>query len=63
QPFIPHQTPLGQLPHSSTQHQHFPKYQPISHNILTYFTKITTFHHQFLQILKPSISLYQQTQL
>ncbi|MCH4446848.1 sterile alpha motif-like domain-containing protein [Staphylococcus haemolyticus] len=57
------QTPLGELAHWISQDQHFPKYERISDNILSYFTKITTLDHEFLEIVKRSISLYEQSQL
>lgn len=45
QGFIGDQTPLGELAHWISQDQHFPKYERISDNILSYFTKITTLDH------------------
>ena len=47
QGFIGDQTPLGELAHWISQDQHFPKYERISDNILSYFTKITTLDHEF----------------
>lgn len=63
QGFIGDQTPLGELAHQINQDQHFPKYERVSDNILSYFTKITTLDHEFLEIVKRSISLYEQSQL
>lgn len=54
---------LGELAHWISQDQHFPKYERISDNILSYFTKITTLDHEFLEVVKRSISLYEQSQL
>lgn len=63
QGFIGDQTLLGELAHWINQDQYFPKYERISDNILSYFTKITTLDHEFLEIVKRSISLYEQSQL
>ena len=63
QGLIGDQTPLGELAHRINQDQHFPKYERVSDNILSYFTKITKLDHEFLEIVKRSISLYEQSQL
>lgn len=52
QGFIGDQTPLGELAHWISQDQHFPKYERISDNILSYFTKITTLDHEFFRSRK-----------
>ncbi|UDI77381.1 hypothetical protein HYI43_01995 [Staphylococcus taiwanensis] len=63
QGFIGDQTPLGELAQWINQDQQFPKYESISANILSYFSKITTLDHEFLEIVKRSLSLYEQSQL
>ncbi|PNN30228.1 hypothetical protein AL503_000025 [Staphylococcus haemolyticus] len=63
QGFIGDQTPLGELAHRINQDQHFPKYERVSDNILSYFTKIYNIGPRILEIVKRSISLYEQSQL
>ncbi|MGZ2416978.1 uncharacterized protein YozE (UPF0346 family) [Staphylococcus caledonicus] len=63
QGFIGDKTPLGELTQWINQDQYFPKHEDFSENILNYFLKIPALDHEFLEIVKRSISLYEQSRL
>ncbi|PNZ70049.1 hypothetical protein E2556_02270 [Staphylococcus croceilyticus] len=60
QGFVDDQTPLGELAHWINEDQSFPKQERLSDNILDYFINFPTLDHEFLEIVKRSISLYEQ---
>ena len=62
QGFIGDQTPLGELAHWISQDRISQSMNEFLITYLVIFTKITTLDHEFLEIVKRSISLYEQSQ-
>lgn len=60
QGFVDDQTPLGELAQWINEDHSFPKQERLSANILDYFINFPTLDHEFLEIVKRSISLYEQ---
>lgn len=61
QSFVGDRTPLGDLAHWVNQDKAFPKEEKITDNILSYFKQITNLDHELLEIVKRSLSLYDQS--
>lgn len=59
QGFIDDKTPLGELASWINQDQDFPKDECLAENILDYFSKMSMLDHEFLEIVKRSLSLYE----
>ena len=59
QGFIDDKTPLGELAAWINQDQDFPKHECLAENILDYFSRISMLDHEFLEIVKRSLSLYE----
>ncbi|EHJ07325.1 sterile alpha motif-like domain-containing protein [Staphylococcus simiae] len=59
--FVNDKTPLGDLATWVKQDDTFPKHEKIAENILSYFHQMTNLDHGFLEIVKRSLSLYDET--
>ncbi|RZI08254.1 hypothetical protein EIG89_15945, partial [Staphylococcus aureus] len=53
-------TPLGQLAIWIKEDYSFPKQEKLTENILAYFHQMSNIDHEFLEIVKRSLSLYDQ---
>ncbi|MBO1199539.1 sterile alpha motif-like domain-containing protein [Staphylococcus simiae] len=58
--FVNDKTPLGDLATWVKQDDKFPKQEKIAENILSYFHQMTNLDHSFLEIVKRSLSLYDE---
>ena len=60
QSFTGDQTPLGELAAWVDKDIQFPKEQKLADNILLYFKQVTNLDDEILEIVKRSLSLYEQ---
>ena len=60
QSFTGDQTPLGELAAWVDKDIQFPKEEKLADNILLYFTQVTNLDDEILEIVKRSLSLYEQ---
>ncbi|NGD16325.1 hypothetical protein G0V71_01390 [Staphylococcus aureus] len=60
QTFKDDKTPLGELAIWIKEDDSFPKQEKLTENILSYFHKMSNIDHEFLEIVKRSLSLYDQ---
>ncbi|MBP3032878.1 sterile alpha motif-like domain-containing protein [Staphylococcus warneri] len=60
QSFTGDQTPLGELAAWVDKDIQFPKEEKLADNILLYFKQVTNLDDEILEIVKRSLSLYQQ---
>ena len=60
QSFTGDQTPLGELAEWVDKDIQFPKEEKLADNILLYFKQVTNLDDEILEIVKRSLSLYQQ---
>lgn len=61
QSFVGDQTPLGDLAKWVNQDQSFPKQESVIENILDYFNEIANLDSEFLETVKRSLSLYEES--
>lgn len=61
QSFTGDQTPLGELAAWVDKDIQFPKEEKLADNILLYFKQVTNLDDEILEIVKRSLSLYEQT--
>ena len=61
QSFTGDQTPLGELVAWVDKDIQFPKEEKLADNILLYFKQVTNLDDEILEIVKRSLSLYEQT--
>jgi hypothetical protein len=57
------QTPLGELAAWINQDAHFPIEETVADNILNYFNGLKDFDHELIEIVKRSLSLYEQSRM
>lgn len=60
QTFKDDKTPLGELAIWIKEDDSFPKQEKLTENILPYFHQMSNIDHEFLEIVKRSLSLYDQ---
>ncbi|CAM4116015.1 hypothetical protein CD116_07670 [Staphylococcus schweitzeri] len=60
QTFKDDKTPLGELAIWIKEDESFPKKEKLTENILSYFHQTSNLDHEFLEIVKRSLSLYDQ---
>ncbi|CXY52714.1 TPA: sterile alpha motif-like domain-containing protein [Staphylococcus aureus] len=60
QTFKDDKTPLGELAIWIKEDDSFPKQEKLTENILFYFHQMSNIDHEFLEIVKRSLSLYDQ---
>ncbi|HCZ1362508.1 TPA: sterile alpha motif-like domain-containing protein [Staphylococcus aureus] len=60
QTFKDDKTPLGELAIWIKEDDSFPKQEKLTENILSYFHQMSNIDHEFLEIVKGSLSLYDQ---
>ncbi|HFZ5508569.1 TPA: sterile alpha motif-like domain-containing protein [Staphylococcus aureus] len=60
QTFKDDKTPLGELAIWIKEDDSFPKQEKLTENILSYFRQMSNIDHEFLEIVKRSLSLYDQ---
>lgn len=60
QTFKDDKTPLGELAIWIKEDDSFPKQEKLTENILSYFHQMSNIDHEFLKIVKRSLSLYDQ---
>ncbi|HEK6707909.1 TPA: sterile alpha motif-like domain-containing protein [Staphylococcus aureus] len=60
QTFKDDKTPLGELAIWIKEDDSFPKQEKLTENILSYFHQMSNIDHEFLEIVKTSLSLYDQ---
>ncbi|KTW24446.1 YozE family protein [Staphylococcus warneri] len=60
QSFTGDQTPLGELVAWVDKDIQFPKEEKLADNILLYFKQVTNLDDEILEIVKRSLSLYEQ---
>ncbi|HBI8856793.1 TPA: sterile alpha motif-like domain-containing protein [Staphylococcus aureus] len=60
QTFKDDKTPLGELAIWIKEDDSFPKQEKLTENILSYFQQMSNIDHEFLEIVKRSLSLYDQ---
>lgn len=60
QGFTGDQTPLGELAAWVDKDVQFPKEEQLAKNILNYFKQITNLDDEILEIVKRSLSIYEQ---
>ncbi|HDD0313918.1 TPA: sterile alpha motif-like domain-containing protein [Staphylococcus aureus] len=60
QTFKDDKTPLGELAIWIKEDDSFPKQEKLTENILSYFHQMPNIDHEFLEIVKRSLSLYDQ---
>lgn len=60
QGFTGDQTPLGELAAWVNKDVQFPKEEKLAKNILNYFKQITNLDDEILEIVKRSLSIYEQ---
>jgi len=60
QSFTGDQTPLGELAAWVDKDIQFPKEEKLADNILLYFKQVTNLDDEILEIVKRSLSLYEQ---
>lgn len=60
QGFTEDQTPLGELAAWVDKDVQFPKEEKLAKNILNYFKQITNLDDEILEIVKRSLSIYEQ---
>ncbi|MGK9288563.1 sterile alpha motif-like domain-containing protein [Staphylococcus warneri] len=60
QSFTGDQTPLGELAAWVDKDIQFPKEEKLADNILLYFKQVTNLEDEILEIVKRSLSLYEQ---
>ncbi|EOD4610852.1 sterile alpha motif-like domain-containing protein [Staphylococcus aureus] len=60
QTFKDDKTPLGELAIWIKEDDSFPKQEKLTENILSYFYQMSNIDHEFLEIVKRSLSLYDQ---
>ncbi|COE47649.1 YozE family protein [Staphylococcus warneri] len=60
QSFTRDQTPLGELAAWVDKDIQFPKEEKLADNILLYFKQVTNLDDEILEIVKRSLSLYEQ---
>ncbi|HEK6812879.1 TPA: sterile alpha motif-like domain-containing protein [Staphylococcus aureus] len=60
QTFKDDKTPLGELAIWIKEDDSFPKQEKLTENILSYFHQMSNIGHEFLEIVKRSLSLYDQ---
>ncbi|CAH0034939.1 hypothetical protein SA2050_SA2050_00642 [Staphylococcus aureus] len=60
QTFKDDKTPLGELAIWIKEDDSFPKQEKLTENILSYFHQMSNIDHEFLEIVKSSLSLYDQ---
>lgn len=60
QTFKDDKTPLGELAIWIKEDDSFPKQEKLTENILSYFHQMSNIAHEFLEIVKRSLSLYDQ---
>ncbi|KKI56002.1 YozE family protein [Staphylococcus pasteuri] len=60
QGFTGDQTPLGELAAWVDKDVQFPKEEKLAKNILNYFKQITNLDDEILEIVKRSLSIYEQ---
>ncbi|MBL7564659.1 sterile alpha motif-like domain-containing protein [Staphylococcus saccharolyticus] len=63
QNFIGDQTPLGELASWINQDINFPIYETVTDNVLNYFNQLSCFDHERIEIVKRSLSLYEQSRI
>lgn len=61
QSFTGDKTPLGELAAWVYKDIQFPKEEKLADNILLYFKQVTNLDDEILEIVKRSLSLYEQT--
>lgn len=60
QTFKDDKTPLGELAIWIKEDDSFPKQEKLTENIVSYFHQMSNIDHEFLEIVKRSLSLYDQ---
>ena len=60
QTFKDDKTPLGELAIWIKEDDSFPKQEKLTENILSYFHQMSNIDHEFLEIVKRSLSLHDQ---
>ncbi|HDE3182635.1 TPA: sterile alpha motif-like domain-containing protein [Staphylococcus aureus] len=60
QTFKDDKTPLGELAIWIKEDDSFPKQEKLTENILSYFHQMSNIDHELLEIVKRSLSLYDQ---
>lgn len=60
QTFKDDKTPLGELAIWIKEDDSFPKQEKLTENISSYFHQMSNIDHEFLEIVKRSLSLYDQ---
>ena len=60
QTFKDHKTPLGESAIWLKEGDSFPKQEKLTENIWSYFHQMSNIDHEFLEIVKRSLSLYDQ---
>ncbi len=60
QTFKDDKTPLGELAIWIKEDDSFPKQEKLTENILSYFHQMSNIDHEILEIVKRSLSLYDQ---
>ncbi|HDF3045816.1 TPA: sterile alpha motif-like domain-containing protein [Staphylococcus aureus] len=60
QTFKDDKTPLGELAIWIKEDDSFPKQEKLTENILSYFHQMSNIDHESLEIVKRSLSLYDQ---
>ncbi|AWQ89234.1 TPA: sterile alpha motif-like domain-containing protein [Staphylococcus aureus] len=60
QTFKDDKIPLGELAIWIKEDDSFPKQEKLTENILSYFHQMSNIDHEFLEIVKRSLSLYDQ---
>lgn len=60
QTFKDDKTPLGELAIWIKEDDSFPKQEKLTENILSYFHQMSNIDQEFLEIVKRSLSLYDQ---
>ncbi|CAI3038854.1 TPA: sterile alpha motif-like domain-containing protein [Staphylococcus aureus] len=60
QTFKDDKTPLGELAIWIKEDDSFPKQEKLTENILSYFHQMSNIDNEFLEIVKRSLSLYDQ---
>lgn len=60
QTFKDDKTPLGELAIWIKEDDSFPKQEKLTENILSYLHQMSNIDHEFLEIVKRSLSLYDQ---
>ncbi|MBX5318690.1 hypothetical protein HLA86_03610 [Staphylococcus caprae] len=63
QNFVCDQTPLGELAEWVNQDAHFPVEETVADNIIHYFNQIKNFDHELIEVVKRSLSLYEQSKI